>query len=245
MSSLLVYRNTDNLLRTEIINDTIEINNAEDMCPFTYEEDKNRFKPSLVAVGLAMNLLNINDLNLKINLLPQESTEVKSLNKQFAITAIITMIVSLTAILIGPGLSFTADEIYKNSNLRIQKEESQDTYTLLKEQEYLDKQIKLISKKPEQINNILETHLDVDWANILTDIRNRTPQAVRITKLSDNKDAGLRLEGTALSYEAIRLFVKLLNESEHIHSASLIETTKNEQSEGYIIYMINCSLNKA
>ena len=234
----------DNELKTQIKNDTIEISCAENMCPFAHEKDKSQSKPSLVAIGLAMNLLNMNETNIKINLLPQESSEVKSLNKQFAVTAIITVIVSLTTILIGPGLSFTADEIYKNSTLRKQKEETQDTYTLLKEQEFLDKQIKLISQKPEKISSIIETHLDVDWSNILTDIRNRTPQMVRITKLSDTKDAGIRLEGMALSYEAIRLFVKLLNDSEYISSASLIETTKNDQSDGFIAYLINCSLNK-
>jgi hypothetical protein len=50
------------------------------------------------------------------------------------------------------------------------------------------------------------------------------------------------LEGSALSYEAIRLFVKTLSESDYINAASLTETTREDEPGGLVLYTINCSL---
>ena len=78
----------------------------------------------------------------------------------------------------------------------------------------------------------------------LTDIQNCTPKNVRITKLYDNGNSEMRLEGMALSYESVRLFVNMLNRSDYISSASMTDATKNEQAGGVIMYIINCSLTK-
>jgi hypothetical protein len=50
------------------------------------------------------------------------------------------------------------------------------------------------------------------------------------------------LEGMAISYETIHLFVKMLNNSEYINSATLTETTKEDKSNAFIIYTIDCEL---
>jgi hypothetical protein len=50
------------------------------------------------------------------------------------------------------------------------------------------------------------------------------------------------LEGLAISYETIHLFVKMLNNSDYISSASLTETTKEDEANGFIVYTIDCTL---
>ena len=50
------------------------------------------------------------------------------------------------------------------------------------------------------------------------------------------------LEGMAISYEMIHLFVKMLNNSNYISSASLAETTKEDKANGFIMYRIDCTL---
>ena len=56
----------------------------------------------------------------------------------------------------------------------------------------------------------------------MNDLRGRAPKAVRIANLSGKGDSMMLLEGLALSYEAIHLFVNLLEQSENIDSASLL-----------------------
>ena len=50
------------------------------------------------------------------------------------------------------------------------------------------------------------------------------------------------LEGMAISYETIHLFVQMLNKSIYISSASLTETTKEDKANGFIMYRIDCAL---
>ena len=82
----------------------------------------------------------------------------------------------------------------------------------------------------------------MDWVHILNEIRNGTPKNVRITNLLSKDSSKISLEGLSMSYEGVRLFVDMLNQSKHINSASLIETKKDENSKGLVRYVINCSL---
>jgi Tfp pilus assembly protein PilN len=81
----------------------------------------------------------------------------------------------------------------------------------------------------------------LDWAAILEDLRSRTPGTVRITNLYSKGNTEMHLEGLALSYEVVRLFVKMLNESDYISSASL-NMRREEKAGGLVKYTINCSL---
>ena len=132
--------------------------------------------------------------------------------------------------LAGSWLSKMADKTKTVITQRKQTEIQKDTYMLLNEQQTLKEQIKEVSEKPNQLNNLLKSRYEVDWANILNDVKKCTPKTVRITKLYNNDNSGMRLEGQALSYESVRLFVNMLNKSDYINSASLTETMKDEES---------------
>ena len=80
----------------------------------------------------------------------------------------------------------------------------------------------------------------MNWSALLEDIRGRTPETLRITNLYAKKDSGVYLEGLALSYETVHLFVNLLNRSSHIESASLAHTKKDYEAGELIRYAINC-----
>jgi len=80
------------------------------------------------------------------------------------------------------------------------------------------------------------------WGQILNDIRFAIPKTARITNLSSSSNSKILLEGQAFSYEAVHLFVDMLNAGEYIESASLIGTQKDKESGGLVRYSINCSL---
>jgi len=136
-----------------------------------------------------------------------------------------------------------AKKVNQSITHKKQTELSQDTYILLREQESLDKQIDLLSERPARLKSILDSRYSLNWAGILEDVRSRTPGTVRITNLYSKGNNEMQLEGLGLSYEVVRLFVKMLNESNYISSASL-NMRKENRVGGLVMYTINCSLTR-
>jgi len=230
-------------LKTEIKSENVQVRTGQNVCHDTVVEQKDgQEKASVVAIGLAIGLLNQNDNGLKINLVPPESAQVRAVKKQLFITAAIIAALPLFMVMAGAGMSLTANNVKGDITQKKQADLSQDTYTLLKEQELLDKQIKQLSDIPEQLSSILGSRLTMDWAGILEDVRKLTPKTVRIINLSSRDNSGMYLEGLAISYETIHLFVSMLNSSDYISSASLSETTKEDTENGFIMYRIDCTL---
>ncbi len=230
-------------LRAKITGVSLEVRTGESACQDTViAQNDGPVKASVVAIGLALRLLNKNDNDLKINLVPPESAELRAVKKQMHITVTIIAAVLLFMELAGAGLSLMANKVNRGIAQGKQTEISQDTYTLLKEQELLDRQIKQLSERPARLSSILGSRHAMDWAGILEDVRNRTPKTVRIINLNSRDSSRMYLEGLAISYEAIHLFVKMLNNSNYISSASLTETIKEDEGDGLIRYTIDCSL---
>ncbi len=199
-------------------------------------------RPAL-AISLAMGLLNVRETGLRINLVPPESAEVRSVRKQLILTTVIIVLaVPLFAFLSAKALSLLSDKVRRGIETRKQTEVSQETATLVKEQESLELQIERLSKRPDGLKAMMSSRRAVDWASILDDVKARTPEAARITALYSKDEAGMTLEGLALSYEAARFFVTKLNESDYISQASLSEATREDSAGGLVTYTIDCSL---
>ena len=231
-------------LKATIENADLEVRTRQNACRDTIVDYKNcKGQPSTLAIGLAMGLLSVQRTGLIVNLVPPESAEVKAVKKQLALTiAAIVVAIPLFMLVVGAGFNQLADKTKKNIAQSVQAEMSQDMKTLFKERQLLERQIELLSKRPDELNDILGSRPNLDWAKILDDIRIQTPEELRITAMQSTGNAEITLEGSALSYEAIRLFVKMLNESDYINAASLTETIKTEESGGLVMYKINCAL---
>ena len=156
--------------------------------------------------------------------------------------AIIFLALPLFAFLAGKGLSLMTEKVRRDIDSRKQTEASQDIYALHKERQLLGRQIEMLQKRPDGLKGILSSRPTVDWAGILDDIKTKTPKAVRITALDKDGDAGMSLQGLALSYEAARYFVKQLNESDYISLATLSEATREDSAGGLVRYTVDCLL---
>lgn len=230
-------------LRTGIKSENIQVRTGHSLCQDTvFAQNDNHEKASVVAIGLGIGLLNQNDNGLRINLVPPESAEVRAVKKQLFMTAAIVAALPLFMVLAGTGLSLRANNVKQDIAQKKQTDLSEETYALLKEQELLDRQIRQLSEIPARLSSILGSRLSVDWAKILEDVRKLTPKTVRIVNLYNRDTSEMYLEGMAISYEAIHLFVKMLNNSNYISSASLAGTTKEDEANGFIMYTIDCVL---
>jgi Tfp pilus assembly protein PilN len=233
-------------LKAEITAAGIDVRTDENACQDKLvDQGSCREKASVLAVGLAMGLLDVRQTGLMINLIPPESAEVKATRKQLLFaTVVIVVAIPLLMIAAGLGLNRLADKTKRSIVDRKQTELSKDIYTIFKELEFLNQQIDLISNRPDELNKILGSRPDLDWAKILNDVRVRTPESVRITGLSGDASGRMVLKGLALSYEAARLLEKMLNDSDYLSSASLTETTRGEDADALVLYEIDCSLKK-
>jgi Tfp pilus assembly protein PilN len=205
-------------------------------------EDINKSKPSAVAVGLAMGLLNTLYTSLDINLLPSEVTDAKSREKKILVMANIVAAVFVLMILgtawINARMEKASEEIKRKKQVQV----GENTQELLNEQALLRRQITEISARLEQINTAIDTDAILKWGPILNDIRDATPETVRIAKLDSNDNSKILLSGQAVTYEAVKLFIEALNTCKNIESASLVESQNENQSDSLVGYTISCLL---
>ncbi len=197
---------------------------------------------SLVAVGLAMGLLNVPQPKLKINLVPPESAEIKSVKKYALVTANIAAVVLIVMILAVGALSAILNRT-DETIVRLKEGKSlMGTKALLVEQQRISKQAERLRERLEKINAILHSERCGDWNLILEDIRSRTPQSLWITSLSGEDSSKILIRGRSTSYEVVHLFLDMLGESEYMASAALVEAEKDESEGGLVSYSIDCSL---
>jgi Tfp pilus assembly protein PilN len=232
-------------LKAEVTNVSLEVKTNEDAwqdTPVAGSPNIETEKPSVVAVGLAMRLLGVDAGNLRVNLVPPESAEVRAAKKQLLVTANVLAAILLMMILASGALGLLTKRVNQRIDYKKQTGLSQAIHTLLGERDLLDRKIKQLSDRPNRLNDILGSSHAVDWAKILKDIRARTPETVRITKLQSKSGSKVYLEGLALSYDDTHLFVGMLNKSDFLESASPIETEKDYEADGLVRYKINCLL---
>jgi Tfp pilus assembly protein PilN len=199
---------------------------------------------SLVAAGLAMRLLETKDHGLKINLFPPEASEVKLLRKDFLVASGAMAIVIAIMMLMTGALSFVTQKIRAGVTEKGLSEQVQQTYDMIHQQDQIKQQIEQLSGKPNGLTRLQSLQQEVDWLNFLNDVRAVTPRTVRITNLSGGARDKVVIEGLAMSYESIHLFVNMLNKSEYIAEASLAGTEKKTEGDGFVKYSINCVLTK-
>lgn len=199
-------------------------------------------KPSTVAVGLAMKLLNLPGCNLNINLLPPQIAKIKSARRQSLIIANIAAVILFLMILKVGFFNMKVRKVNEDIAQQQQTQLSQNMKESLNERASLNEQIVSVSEKFNSMNIVLKPGSFLKWGQILDGVRLAIPEKVRITNLSSKDNSKLLLHGQALSYNAVYRFVDRLNTCEHIESASLIETKKDSGSENLVSYSISCSL---
>jgi len=203
---------------------------------------KRGIEPSAIAVGLAMKLLNVVDCGLNINLLPQQVTEAKSVEKQILVSANAAAIIFFLMVLVIGLLNTQVQKI--NGQIDWQKSmlAGRNIRTLKDEQIFLQGRFAQLSGKLNRLNTTLSTAAVIRWGRILDEISLATPENVQITDLSGREGLEMAVHGRALSHEDIHLFVDTLGACEHIESAWLLRAEKAGRTDALVTYIINCLL---
>jgi len=242
-SSEKLSKDTHALLEKQLANTPLEIITSQNALKATVVKQPDCCdKPSPVAIGLAMKLLGIDKTNLSINLLPSKINKFKTVKNDALITANVGAVLLLLMILTLGILVMKTNKANKDVTHKKNIQLLNNTHKLLEKHDLIDAKFNELSGKLEQINKVLNSHQNMDWASCLNDIRNSIPKKVRITNLSSNTASSLTLEGHALSPKAVNLFVNVLNDSEYIELAYLAEIEKGKNADDLISYAIDCSI---
>jgi len=197
---------------------------------------------SAVAIGLAMKLLQSGDFTPDVNLLPLKLLQAKSAKKQSWVVANIAAVVFLLMILSISLFNTKLNQLNRNTDWKMRAEAIENMRALLHERTLLDEQVKDTSQKLSSMGVAIRDAYFLRWDQILNEVARAIPRSVRIHSLSSNSGSMLMLEGQAFSYEAVELFLDMLNNCRHIKSASLTRTGRYSESDKLIRYSIDCSL---
>jgi Tfp pilus assembly protein PilN len=214
---------------------------SEEACPDipaakSLETDK---KPPALPVGLAMRLLEP-QAGLNINLAPKESHEVKVIKRDSLIAANALAGVLIVAVLAIAALKFVASRSAAQITDRLSAPESESLSALSAEKKAVDAGILKLSGGPEKIKNLIGLQ-NIDLPGLLSDLKRNTPKALQITQLNYDGRRSIIMEGRSLSYEAVRMFERMMIESQYIESVSLSETGQDEEYAGLIAFVIECT----
>ncbi len=199
-------------------------------------------KPSAIAVGLAMKLLDNSKSGLDINLLPLQVAQAKSTERQVLISANVAGVILFLMILSIGFFNVKVKKVQNDINQKAQAQEKQNMHALLSRQTSLQGQITDVSNEINRLNAVLNAGSFKRWDQILNDIRSAIPKMVRLTRLSCESNSKMLLRGQAVSYEAIHRFVDTLNATELIESALFLGAEEDPKNKNLLMYSIACSL---
>ncbi|OQA01220.1 MAG: Fimbrial assembly protein (PilN) [Planctomycetes bacterium ADurb.Bin401] len=201
----------------------------------------NDFSP--VAAGAAMKLLDRNDSQISINLIPQEISEIRKSYKHFLMiintAAVILMLLFLHIAHLSIKTTEARTEISKDSN----PEKQADIQQLARIQEDVNSHTVQILKNINSLKEINNESTWNNWAYILVDISNRAPETVQVHNVNSRNPAAMKIEGISVNYAAVNEFVEKLAQSKFITSVQIADIKQNMQyGNGIVDYAINCVL---
>lgn len=184
--SVKLPKEAEKSLRAELRSDNLQIIKPENACQYVrVDPNSGPQKPSLAAVSLAMKLLSSEQGNLRVDMLPGKTSQLRSAKKHVLLTALIAAAVLLVMLLANVWLNMTSKKVNEKITRINEMQPLQHLHTLHKEQKLLNKRIGQLSDIPHWLSSIQNLQLNVDWPSLLNDIRHRIPKTTRLPGMSN------------------------------------------------------------
>lgn len=200
---------------------------------------------SAAALGSAIRPLLTDARDGELNLLAPEAAQAGSAGRTVLVAANALAVLMLVVILVIGGFQSLARQTARRIAAVEQTELTRHEPGLvaaISQLEAMEQKGQWLSGTVDALRSILGSRQDVDWVGLLGDIKTATPETVRITDLSVDARSDMIVEGVSCSYEAVHVFVRMLNRSPYVKRASLLETYRATSREGFVQYAVKCSL---
>jgi Tfp pilus assembly protein PilN len=195
---------------------------------------------SAVAIGHAMRVLCPEIVLPKINCLPPLIKEIKEIKRSMLLTAILAAMILLIMGLVTLVLIQRGDRM----NARIASQKPASAMGQVADQHgALNAEIEQVERIPKRLKEILSSQENVNWARVLTDIKEGIPEDVSIARFNAKSDFSVHIDGVALHSNGITRFLSRLNKSEYLDAVDLVKTDyKKSGQTGHHVYEIRCQL---
>ena len=230
-------------LKNNIYHPNIEISligpeHTDVICKDVSNDD---FSP--VAVGAAMKLLDSNDSDISLNLLPNEISEIRKSRRQLVIIANIAAAVLLIIFLFIAFLVKKTESIKNELNQKQQSLSNISIPQLVQTRNDVNDMTNALSSHIEALRASTKGRIWRNWAFVLAEISMKAPNTIQIQDLRSQDPLKLEIQGIAINYDAINDFVNKLTSCKTISSAQLADAKQNTQyGNGVMDYSIICSL---
>ena len=232
-------------LKTNVAVDAVDVRTTVDSSDVVHVDPQAEGMVSVAAFGLALRFMATGENEPCVNLLPPEATQAKSARTNTLLAANGLAALILLVVLVMGGLRLMTKRVNQNI-VAMQREElkrgQHDLSAAVQQLVYVEQRSELLADEVTALRHISESHLDLHWTQLLDDIKRATPDVLCVTDLAVDAASDLSMEGLSHSYEAVHLFVEMLNRSEQIGKASVVEAGRSSTEEDFVQYIVRCTL---
>lgn len=196
---------------------------------------------SVAAIGHALRPLTETSGIPEVNLLPLATARLKSAKRHALYAAVAAAVILLVMGLAVMGLMVKIDKAREIIAEKRAQTGLAETATMVDTRKALEASIERIGKVPIRLKEVLNSRREVNWGAFLTDIRDMTPEDLRITKLDGGRDQAVVIDGQARNVNLVTSFTTRLNQSEYVVDAK-ITNTEQDMDLGLVNYQILCNV---
>lgn len=206
------------------------------------ETDDNSLVPP-VAAGAAMKLLDEGWSGIKLNLLPKEIISIKKSKKEMLIIA--NVAACLLVLLLVQNIFMSRKSMRVNRDICAAKQKylMAKMVGLAESEREINMKTTLAASELDAISKAVDDKRWHNWGSLLAELADVTPRTILIKNLRKDNDNTVKIDGLAVSFEAVDSFIGLLQRSGQIASASIVSAGQDTKSgNGLVDYSIACSL---
>jgi Tfp pilus assembly protein PilN len=231
-------------LETRACAEFVQFWNGSNALPQGVVYDGDQAGLSSTAIGLAMRLLDEEGHGPCMNLLGQEAGQAGVAKRRVLLMANVLAAMVPVIVVVAGALSYVTGCVHHHIGVAKQEELAGGDRALATAVDgltHVEERIAALETELDCLNRASASRLRVDWCHLLADIESAIPSVLRITELSLKGSSGICIEGVSKSDEAVDVFLDMLNQSDHIGRASLLQKGRASSDAMAIQYAIRCS----
>ena len=196
---------------------------------------------SMMAVGAALRLLDMEGDRLRVDLMPQEVVEARSSSRRVLILANVAAVLFLGVFLAVQLLARTADAMSRRIEQTRVDEQIGTMPAMVAKNRYLDEEIARMQRLLAGLEVVCARH-EMDWPAVLSKIGQSAPAGACVTSLACSDGQSLSVKGVAVSAEEANTFVQGLAGREPFESVRLTRIQRLRADADVVEYEVNCVL---
>ncbi|MBN1457201.1 MAG: pilus assembly protein PilM [Sedimentisphaerales bacterium] len=196
---------------------------------------------STVAIGCALKKYLVQDLQIKINLLPPETEDVRSTKKYIRIALQVAVLIIVVMFGVGELVKSALGKTQQSIQKRRIENPTGNIELLLRKQQRIAEEIEFLTAKKSGMGDVFGEYSKSNWHELLDNIGDRVPASVYLEEMRYIENSKIILEGNSLSFKSIHNFAALLADLDEFSSASVAETNKSD-TVGLISFTITVEM---